>query len=279
MRSDCSFVRTANGLRLAYVEQGEREGPVVLMLHGFTDSHRSFDLLRQHLPETWRAIALTQRGYGRSDKPESGYALTDLASDVPAFLDALGVERALLVGHCMGAAVTLQAAADHPDRVAGMALIGAFAGLRENAGIAELAPAVAQMQDPVDPEFVLAFQESTIAEPIPQSFLDTIIGESLRVPARVWRVGLEGQIDADPLAAARRCRAPAILIHGEKDAFMPHSDQLKLREALPSARLFTMAGVGHSPQWERPAETAGLIRAFMSELADADGMAALGAFG
>ena len=116
------------------------------------------------------------------------------------------------------------------------------------------------MQDPIDPEFVLAFQESTIAEPISQSFLDTIIGESLRVPARVWRAGLAGQINADPLAAARRCRAPAILIHGEKDAFMPHSDQLKLREALPSARLFTMTGVGHSPQWERPGSSRPLQR-------------------
>src|SRR5262245_3542367 len=193
MRSDCSFVRTANGLRMAYVEQGERDGPAIIMLHGFTDSHRSFDLLRPHLPESWRAIALTQRGYGRSDKPESSYALTDLASDVPAFLDALGIERAVLVGHCMGAAVSLQTAADYPERVAGMALIGAFAGLRDNPGVAELAPAVAQMQDPIDPDFVLAFQESTIAEPIPQRFLDTIIAESLRVPARVWRAGLQGQ--------------------------------------------------------------------------------------
>ena len=269
MRSDCSFVRTARGLRMAYVEQGEREGPAVLMLHGFTDSHRSFDLLRQHLPESWRAIALTQRGYGRSDKPERGYALTDLAADVPAFLDALGIERAFLVGHCMGAAVTLQAAADYPDRIEGMALLGAFAGLRENPAVGELAPAVAEMQDPIDPEFVLAFQESTIADPIPQSFLDTIIGESLRVPARVWKAGLEGQIEADPLAAARRCRAPAILIHGEKDSFMPHSDQLKLRDALPSARLFTLKGAGHSPQWERPEETAALVKAFVAEIAGA----------
>ena len=61
MRSDCSFVRTARGLRLAYVEQGEREGPAVVMLHGYTDSHRSFDLLRPHLPEAWRAIAVTAR--------------------------------------------------------------------------------------------------------------------------------------------------------------------------------------------------------------------------
>src|SRR5690606_13028734 len=120
-----SFLRTANGLRLAYVEQGERDGPVVVMLHGFTDSHRSFDLLRPHLPETWRAIALTQRGHGQSDKPSSGYEVRDLASDVPAFLDALGVERAIIVGHSMGAAVALQAAANYPSRVQALALIGA----------------------------------------------------------------------------------------------------------------------------------------------------------
>src|SRR5262245_30804184 len=78
-RSDCSFVRAKNGVRFAYVEQGDREGPAVLLLHGYTDSHRSFDLLRPHLPESWRVIALTQCGHGKTDKPAEGYTIGDLA--------------------------------------------------------------------------------------------------------------------------------------------------------------------------------------------------------
>jgi non-heme chloroperoxidase len=268
-RSDCSFARLSNGLRLAYVEQGERDGPAVVMLHGYTDSHRSFDLIRPHLPESWRAIAVTQRGHGQSDKPASGYEPADMASDIPLFLDALGIDWAIFVGHSMGASNALQVAAAYPERVAGVALIGAFAGFSDKPEVAELAAAVAAFGEHVDPEFVLAFQESTIAEMIPQRFLDVVIAESLRCPAFVWRAALEGQLGAAVADAALQCQAPALLIHGEKDAFVPQSDQLKLRDLLPSARVFTMPGVGHAPHWERPAQTEALIGAFVGELADA----------
>ncbi|MBC7770747.1 MAG: alpha/beta hydrolase [Phycisphaerales bacterium] len=279
MRSDCSFVRAANGLRFAYVEQGERDGPVVLMLHGYTDSHRSFDLLRPHLPESWRAIALTQRGHGRSDKPDTGYDIASMAADVRAFLDALNIERAVIVGHSMGAAVALQAAAAYPERVCGAVLIGAFAGYRGNENVAGLVEEVARFKDKVDPEFVLAFQESTVADMIPQRFLDTVIGESLRCPAHVWRAALDGQLSADPISAAISCKAPVALIRGALDALVPHADQLALRDALLSARNFTMCGVGHSPHWERPEETANLIRAFVGERADAGAVLSGAVFG
>ncbi|HYD87069.1 MAG TPA: alpha/beta hydrolase [Vitreimonas sp.] len=269
MRSDCSFVRAANGLRFAYVEQGERDGPAVLLLHGYTDSHRSFDLLRPHLPESWRVIALTQRGHGKSDKPNAGYSVGDMAADVDAFLDALGIERAVIVGHSMGAAVALQTAADFPARVGGLALIGGFASYQDNANVEELAQEVAKFNGKIDPEFVLAFQESTIADMIPQSFLDVVVAESMRCPTHVWRAALDGQLAAEPVATARRCRAPAALIRGDWDAFVPHGDQLALRDAMASARIFTVRSTGHSPQWERPEEVAGVLRAFVGEIADA----------
>lgn len=268
MRSDCSFVRTAGGLRFAYVEQGDRDGPAVVLLHGYTDSHRSFDLLRPHLPESWRVIAMTQRGHGKTDKPQTGYAVEQMAADVRDVLDALSIDNAVLVGHSMGAAVALQTAADFPERVCGLALIGAFGTYRDNPSVAELVEEVAKFKEKVDPEFVLAFQESTIADMIPQSFLDVVVGESLRCPSHVWRAALDGQLNAEPIAAARRCRAPAALIRGDWDAFVPHGDQLALRDALCSARIFTMRSTGHAPTWERPEETAVLIRAFVGELAD-----------
>jgi len=279
MRSDCSFVRAANGLRFAYVEQGERDGPVLLLLHGYTDSHRSFDLIRPHFPESWRVISLTQRGHGKSDKPQAGYSTGDMAADVDAFMTALGIERAVLVGHSMGSAIALQTAADFPGRVDGLVLIGGFAGYRDNANVDELAQEVAKFGAKVDPEFVLAFQESTIADMIPQSFLDVVVGESLRCPTHVWRAALDGQLSCEPVATARRCLAPALLIRGDWDVFVPHGDQLALRNALPSARLFTLPASGHAPHWERPEQSAQLIRGFMSELADSETMFRHAVFG
>jgi pimeloyl-ACP methyl ester carboxylesterase len=269
MISDCAFARLNNGVRLAYVEQGERDGPAVILLHGYTDTHRSFDLLRPLLPRAWRVIAVTQRGHGRSDKPEDGYRIDDFAADVVMLLDALGVGRAVLVGHSMGAAVALQAAAEAGDRVAGLALIGAFADFRGNAGVAELARVVATFEDPIDPEFVLAFQESTIADMVPQRFLDLVISESLRCPARVWRAAARGMLLAGPRAGAARCRAPAAILWGEEDGFCPRSDQLALRDTLGSARLFAVPGAGHALHWEKPAAAAAHLAAFVGELADA----------
>jgi len=269
MRADCSFVRAANGLRFAYVEQGDRDGTPVLLLHGYTDSHRSFDFMRAQLPEAWRVIAMTQRGHGRSDKPATGYAMSDLAADVAAFLDTLGIERTILVGHSMGASVAVETAARFPDRVVGLALIGGFASF-DKPEIAELAAQVATFGDTVDPEFVLAFQESTIADLIPQSFLDLVVAESLRCPAHAWCALLDGQRASESAARAEQCIAPAMLIRGEHDAFVPHADQMALRDGFGSARLYTIPGAGHATHWERPEQVSSLVRAFVAELGDAD---------
>lgn len=269
MTSEEELIELGNGVRLAYVEQGDPDGPPVVLLHGLSDSHRSFDLMRPHLPKAWRVFAVTVRGHGGSDKPEDGYSMPMLAADIAAFLDALDLDRAVLVGHSMSTALVLQTAAAYPERVAGFALIGAFGDFRENSGIEELKAAVAEFDDGCGETFAREFQESTLANPIPADFLDLAIAESQRMPGRAWKGVVQGFLEFDPCAAAARCRAPAIIIWGDKDAYCPREDQLKLRDLLCSARLFTMAGVGHAVHWERPADTAALLRAFVAEIEDA----------
>ena len=95
--------RLATGVRLRYAEQGDPGGEPIVFLHGYTDSWWSFSRLLPFLAaERYHAYALDQRGHGDSERPESGYALDDLAADVVAFLDAVGAPRAIVVGHCMG---------------------------------------------------------------------------------------------------------------------------------------------------------------------------------
>jgi pimeloyl-ACP methyl ester carboxylesterase len=257
-----SSIKTAvvsEGVRLAYVEQGAPQGIPVVLLHGFSDSHRSFDFLRPHLPSDWRVLAPTQRGHGDSSKPRGDYGIPDLARDVAAFLDAVEVDRAILVGHSMGEAVTLQAAADYPERVRAIALMGAFADFRANPCISELAEACAALSDPVDPNFAREFQESTLANPTPEGFLEMAIAESLKLPAFVWRDISRGFLEADLPDAARRAQAPALIVWGDRDAYCPRTDQSALSGAL-GAELVVMPGVGHAVHWERPAEVArGLV--------------------
>jgi pimeloyl-ACP methyl ester carboxylesterase len=194
MTVECAFARLENGLRLAYAEQGPPDGLPIVLLHGTSDSQRSFDLLRPLLPRAWRVFALTLRGHGLSDKPVAGYAMRDFADDLAAFLDAVGVERAVLVGHSMSTAIALQTAAAYPERVAGIVLLAAFGDIRNNPVAAELAVAVAEIGDAADPAFARGFQESTLANPIPDAFLDTAVAESLSLPGHVWRRAVQGML-------------------------------------------------------------------------------------
>lgn len=264
--NDCKFADLSTGVRVAYVEQGPHSGFPVILLHGLSDSHRSFDLVRPLLPGRWRVFALTQRGHGLSDKPKTGYAMRDFADDVIAFMDAIGVERAVLVGHSMSSAIALETAAEYPQRVAGLALIGAFAHFRDTPAMTELHDAVFDIGENCGGEFALAFQESTLANMIPQSFLDTVVNETLCMPGDAWRGAVQGLIGFEPCDAARRVESPAMIVWGDKDAYCPRDDQADLRKALRCSRLLTLPGVGHAVHWEKPADTAALLRAFIADI-------------
>ncbi len=99
MTPDVSKVTLANGLRLSYAQQGGRSQPTVVMLPGATDSLWSYQPVLDRLPTSMRAIAVSPRGHGDSDKPATGYRVEDFASDVVPLLDALDIERGVVVGH------------------------------------------------------------------------------------------------------------------------------------------------------------------------------------
>jgi pimeloyl-ACP methyl ester carboxylesterase len=122
------------GVRLPYVESGDRDGTPVLMLHGLGDSQRSFEPVLPHLPSWIRAIAATQRGHGDAAKPVAGYRLEHYVGDALALLDRLRIDRAVVVGHSLGAWVAERLAIEHPGRVGGLLLTGAGFSVYEGAG-------------------------------------------------------------------------------------------------------------------------------------------------
>ena len=226
MRPSIKSVELPGRVRLEYVEQGDPAGVPVLMLHGVTDSWRSFEPLLPHLPASIRAIAVSQRGHGDSGRPASGYRTRDFAADAAAFADALGLGPAVVVGHSMGSTNAKRFAIDHRMRTRGLVLIGAFASYRHNAPVAEFwHSAVTALADPIDPVFVREFQESTLARPIPAAFLDTVVRESLKVPARVWRASFEGMFEDDFAAELGAIGAPTLALWGDRDGFAGRADQ------------------------------------------------------
>src|SRR3712207_3608974 len=124
--------RLATGIQVHYAEQGDPalragRGEPLVFLHGTGDSWFSFSRLLPLLPARYRAYAFSQRGHGDSERPAAGYALDDFAADVAAFLDAVGVERATLVGHSTGTIIARRVAEARPERVARLVLLSPIA--------------------------------------------------------------------------------------------------------------------------------------------------------
>ena len=164
-------VTLSNGTRLVYVERGDPSGAPVVLLHGYTDSMRSFERVLPHLPRSLRVFAVTQRGHGGSDKPEGSYGSDVFARDVAAFLDALGLERAVIVGHSMGSTVAMRFAVEYPQRTQALVLEGAFLPRPANAELGKFLDEVSALNDPIDPAFIRDFQQSTLAQPVPRGVL------------------------------------------------------------------------------------------------------------
>jgi pimeloyl-ACP methyl ester carboxylesterase len=242
----------AGRVTLDAVETGDPAGTPIVLLHGITDSWRSFELALAELPEHVRAVAVSQRGHGDSERPPTGYRTRDLGDDVAGILDALELESAVVVGHSMGSIVARRFAADYPDRVQRLVLVGSFARIGDKPEVGELVAAVESLSDPIDPDFVREFQESTLVASVPATFFETIVAESCKVPVHVFRDALAGNISDDACDDLARVAAPTLIVWGDQDPYCPRADQDTLVGGIPNARLSVYEGVAHSPHWEQP---------------------------
>ena len=259
-------VTLSTGVTLPYAEQGDPGGVPVLLLHGYTDSWRSWEPVLPHLNETVRAFAPTQRGHGDADHPAAGYRPQDFAADAAAFMDALALGPAVVVGTSMGSIVAQRFAIDYPERTRGLVLVAAATTWRTPEALA-LSEVVATLKDPIDPAFVREFQESTLAKPMPTSFVDAVVAESLKVPARVWRAALrEGHLEADLGAELRAIKARTLIVSGDRDAIHPRSERVALAGAIGGARLVVYPDAGHALHWEEPARFAADLGSFVDGL-------------
>lgn len=245
-------VALSTGVTLRYVEQGSANGPVVVLLHGYTDSHHTWDLNLPIFPRNFRVYALHQRGHGDSSRPECCYTPSDFAADVAAFLDAMGVERATLVGHSMGSFVAQQVALDFPSRVEALVLVGSAPSVAGNPVGEGLLEAVNALTDPVDPAFIREFQSSTFFRPVPASYLDTLVAESGKVPARVWKDALAGLLAEEHTARLGEIAVPTLVISGEQDGFFSAAEGQALASAIPGSTFLLYEGTGHGIHAEQP---------------------------
>jgi len=109
----------AGGVRWHYVEAGNPNGPVVLMLHGLPESWYSWSKVLPLLDPDYRYILPDMKGYGRSTSDDMDYGWHHVGDQSMALLDALGVEKSYIVGHDWGALISSVMVVDHPERFLG----------------------------------------------------------------------------------------------------------------------------------------------------------------
>ncbi|NNE73432.1 MAG: alpha/beta hydrolase [Acidimicrobiales bacterium] len=197
---------------LSVTTSGDPAHPAVLFLHGFPEIAYSW----RHQVEAFAdagffAIAPDQRGYGWSDCPEAvaAYDIFNLVGDAIGVLDALGVERTVLVGHDWGSLIAQWFALFRPDRLRGVALLSVPYLPRGDMSVPEFVTA----NDPDGPfGYMVSFQE----EGIPESMLDLDPIESIR--SVHWATCGERDPDRDPAAGTPEGR-PSYLSQGDLENY------------------------------------------------------------
>jgi len=256
-------VTLPNGIELAYLELGNPRGKPLLLLHGYTDSSRTWSLLVPYL-DRYRLIIPDQRGHGLSAAPDCCYGTIQLAEDARLLLDALTIERAAVAGHSMGSMVAIAFAADRPERVERIVLIGSTALPPVRRGD-WLWTNVAELKFPLDRDskFLREWHPANQPTPVDPVFAEAAMEEILAIKPQVWR-GVMRELAEVPVARhAADIKAPALILSGGADPLFPPEHHQALVKAIPGSTGHVYPGLGHNPLWEQPQDVAHRISEFL----------------
>jgi non-heme chloroperoxidase len=263
------------GVSVQYRETGDVDGAPLILLHGFTDSLRSWRPFTDALPPSLRVFAVTQRGHGDAAKTARSHRRADFVADLEALMDDLGLPRAHVCGHCMGGWVARLFALQHPERVLSLTVIAGFDSMAGHPALGDLLAGLGEPGTPLDPGFVRDFQSGTVHEPVPAAFMDTVVAESLKVPPQVWRSAIEGF--EEPAASQHIVTTPTLLLAGEKDALFDAAHRQAFARLFRAPVSVVYPGLGHSPHWERPGVLADAVASFIESQALFSGRPAMSA--
>jgi len=249
----------SGSLDTAYVEISGLE-PALVLMHGFTDTSRSFSLLAPHLAGR-RLIMPELRGHGASPGGK-GFRIADFADDIAGLIRHLPLDRPVVVGHSLGAMVAIALAARHNELIAGMVVMAGT--LKPDfASDHPLVAGVQALRDPISPADPFYDWWHDCRPGVPQPFLAGLAKDASAMPVARWRAILEEIRRTDLTSAAQGVRAPTLIIAGACDLLFDEAHQQALSRCLAGASLVRAEACGHNPHWEDPAFVArAIIEAF-----------------
>ncbi|MBM3589422.1 MAG: alpha/beta fold hydrolase [Alphaproteobacteria bacterium] len=264
------FIQVA-GVRLHIRDTGPRDGPAVLLIHGFGSSLHTWEAWAFLLESRFRVVALDLPGFGLTGPdPTDDYSDERSVAVLVALLDRLGIGQAAVVGSSMGGRIAWRFAAAEPARVSKLVLMApdGFASFgREYGRTPERLPWLMRLLPYTAPKPLL---ERTMrnAYAVPGTLTDAVVeryyamllapGVRRAILDRVLQTRL---LQPEPILAT--IRAPVLLLWGERDSAVPVSNAADYERALPDARTIILPGIGHVPMEEAPEASAQALRAFL----------------
>lgn len=268
-------VALSTGVALEVEQFGS--GPPVVLLPGGAMTHRVWDHQVAALLHRYRSLAVDLRGSGASDKPPSGYSVDLFAADLAALVEALRLDRPVVVGHGLGSHVALRLAATRPGLVAGLVLVSAapwFVGEREDAAGGFPDDLWKRMQGGASRNRAQADLDL-----IDEAFFHGELGEGMRLwclgMAAEWPLAVFAQLaetlhQLDHRDVLASIDAPVLLLHGRHDEKTRYVGATYLLERLPRARLVTLEHSAHCPHLEEPDAVNAALLEFLAEVAAAE---------
>ena len=265
-----------DGLRLHYLDWGNDSAQPLVLLHGLQDSARSWDFFAANMAADFHVVALDHRGHGDSDWADPGrYRLADYVSDVEALVDHASLRDIVLVGHSAGGRNAFMYAVGHPD--AAQALV--VADIDPDAVNEESAAMFRRYQSEPDEWESLDAVIQRLRTRQPNSTQEMLSHQALHMTRessegrRVWKR------DRRMLAAYERpdlweewsqIEPPTLIVRGRQSNLLTHEVGVKMREAIPRARLAELEGGGHWFYQEFPGAFETTVRWFLEDLPQAN---------
>jgi 3-oxoadipate enol-lactonase len=243
------YARSSDGIRLHYEVLGRANATPVLMIQGLGADKHGWDMQRFALALRYRVIALDNRGAGRSDKPFGHYTLEQMADDAMAVLDAVGVDRAHVVGASMGGAISQIVGLKYPERV--MSLTLACTACRNHPWRRELLSGWATTAS----ERGMGVMAKEAARWVigPRSFRRLLPAFGWLGPLAMGRTShafvaqVRAILDVDEGVADQlgQVDLPTLVVVGNQDILTPRGDSEEIADRMPNAELVVISGAAH----------------------------------
>lgn len=273
------YMDLPGGLRVHYRDQGPRDAPTLVLVHGFSASLHAWEPWVQRLSGDYRIVSLDLPGHGLTRAPDDYAPSTDNSvAVVDQLATRLDLPPFVLGGNSMGGGVAWNYALAHPDRLRGLVLVDA-AGWPDPDRKSEGSPVVFKLLgNPVGRWFLRNADPGLFAEKgLKQAYLDeglvtpelvTRYVELARAPGHRailtgGRGGPQRPVTPDTFKAIH---TPTLVMTGEQDALIPAASARGLAAAIPGAKLIAYPGVGHVPMEQIPDRSAADLRAWLATL-------------